>query len=337
MSLGRSTASSSPVRRKHSTTRPRLTAQPAYGTEGMDDSDSGGAFEFGDEDIPITRFAVAPMTRNQRFHELFPTIPVADYLIDGVYFHPLFVECFFDNYLDYGCALQRDILIQGRLYISEDHICFHANVFGRVATLVIPFYNVKAIEKKMTDFVIPNAICVTENSNKYTFASFLARDTVYDVIYSIWKRLRPESGTAERDAAEEAPSGPLTRRWSGFGQVGGCEGPKRKVTECACSKAAAHYPNVALETVVSGTPEQIYNLMFQSGFIKDFMAQDQKFFGRLSFLSPSRWYEMLLNSLFDRYPSFGLATVLRQRALVVAEYVVHQVACGRIWTEADQV
>lgn len=31
---------------------------------------------------------------------------------------------------DYGCALQREILIQGRLYISENHICFHANIFG---------------------------------------------------------------------------------------------------------------------------------------------------------------------------------------------------------------
>ena len=34
--------------------------------------------------------------------------------------------------IDYGCALQRDILIQGRLYISENHVCFHANIFGWV-------------------------------------------------------------------------------------------------------------------------------------------------------------------------------------------------------------
>lgn len=32
--------------------------------------------------------------------------------------------------IDYGCALQREILIQGRFYISENHICFHANIFG---------------------------------------------------------------------------------------------------------------------------------------------------------------------------------------------------------------
>ena len=189
----------------------------------------------------------------------------------------------------------------------------------------------------MTAFVIPNAICVTENSNKHTFASFLARDTAHDVIYNIWKHSRPEGGSAEGDTTEEVPIGLLTARGGAFGQVGGSEGPKRKVTQCACSKAGAHFPIVSLEAVVSGTPEQIYNLMFQSGFIKDFLAQDQKLFGQSTLLSPSRWYETPLNCLFDRYPSFGLATVPRQRALAVAEYVVHQAAWWRIWTEADQV
>lgn len=40
--------------------------------------------------------------------------------------------CFVDVQLDYGCALQREILVQGRIYISENHICFHANIFGWV-------------------------------------------------------------------------------------------------------------------------------------------------------------------------------------------------------------
>jgi hypothetical protein len=37
-----------------------------------------------------------------------------------------------DSFLDYGCALQREILVQGRIYISENHICFHAKIFGWV-------------------------------------------------------------------------------------------------------------------------------------------------------------------------------------------------------------
>lgn len=36
---------------------------------------------------------------------------------------------------DYGCALQREILIQGRLYISEHHLSFYANIFGWVTSV----------------------------------------------------------------------------------------------------------------------------------------------------------------------------------------------------------
>ena len=101
MSLGRSTVSVSPVRSKRTTTgRPRdvsnassSTTQPVDRPEGSDsddsDYDSGDALDFGDDDIPITGFAVATMKRNQEFHELFPTIPTDDYLIDGVSFRPL--------------------------------------------------------------------------------------------------------------------------------------------------------------------------------------------------------------------------------------------------------
>ena len=39
--------------------------------------------------------------------------------------------------LDYGCALQREILIQGRLYISENHVCFHANIFGWITDVSV--------------------------------------------------------------------------------------------------------------------------------------------------------------------------------------------------------
>ena len=56
-----------------------------------------------------------------------------------------------------------------------------------------------------------------------------------------------------------------------------------KVTQCACGKKGEHFSETALETIVPGTPEKIYNLMFASGFIKDFMKGEQKLTG-LSYL-----------------------------------------------------
>src|SRR5690606_12299720 len=91
----------------------------------------------------ITGFAVASKKRNRDFHTLFRSVPEDDYLIE-----------------DYGCALQKDILVHGRLYVSEGHICFNSNILGWVNTLVISFDEVMAIEKKSTALLFPNAIVI---------------------------------------------------------------------------------------------------------------------------------------------------------------------------------
>jgi len=44
-------------------------------------SDTGST---NDEDRPITGFAVAGSRRNAEFHELFPSVPEDDYLIEGM-------------------------------------------------------------------------------------------------------------------------------------------------------------------------------------------------------------------------------------------------------------
>jgi hypothetical protein len=46
-----------------------------------------------------------------------------------------------------------------------------------------------------------------------------------------------------------------------------------------CGKEGKHFSETALETVLPGTPEKIHNLIFASGFIKEFMAVNQKLLG----------------------------------------------------------
>ena len=50
-----------------------------------DDSDSDDELDLGEEDIPVTGFAVASMKRNAEFHEMFPSVTDGDYLIDGMW------------------------------------------------------------------------------------------------------------------------------------------------------------------------------------------------------------------------------------------------------------
>jgi len=238
------------------------------------------------DDIPVTGFAVASNKRNADFHELFSAVPEGDYLIE-----------------DYGCALQREILIQGRLYISENHVCFHANIFGWITDLVIPMYDILLLEKKMTAFVIPNALQITTRKAKYAFASFLARDTVYDVIHNVWRLARPDvssmdGGSTRMSADDLNPStrgsldglpstaaSPPARKGS---QTESKQLPSQKITHCACGKNGEHYAEKVMECVVPGTPDKVYTLLFASAFMKTFMREEQKLLDiQISDWSPS--------------------------------------------------
>ncbi len=56
--------------------------------------------------------------------------------------------------------------------------------------------------------------------------------------------------------------------------------PAKRATQCWCGRDGKHYPEIAMEIVIPGTPEKIYNLMFASGFMKEFMSENQKLLGR---------------------------------------------------------
>lgn len=123
----------------------------------------------------LTGFAVASSKRNKDFHQLFRSVPEDDYLIE-----------------DYSAALQKEILLHGRLYVSEGHICFSSNIFGWVTNLVISFDEVVAVEKKNTAVVFPNAIVIQTPHARNTFASFVARDSTYELLIGIWKINHPK-------------------------------------------------------------------------------------------------------------------------------------------------
>jgi hypothetical protein len=81
-------------------------------------------------------YALASSKRNADFHAMFKNIPEDDFLIEGA--SALMLGTYrniLKSAADYGCALQREILCQGRLYISEHHLCFYANIFGWVTTV----------------------------------------------------------------------------------------------------------------------------------------------------------------------------------------------------------
>jgi len=88
---------------------------------------------------------------------------------------------------DFSCALVRDILVQGRLYLTENYCCFHSTILRWETSAIIPYVDITHISKERTVKIIPNAISVHCNQNKYIFTSFTARDRALVIFKELWK------------------------------------------------------------------------------------------------------------------------------------------------------
>ncbi|KAG1471924.1 hypothetical protein G6F56_001838 [Rhizopus delemar] len=118
----------------------------------------------------VCQYELANEKQNNLFHALFKSVPQTDMLIEV-----------------YKCALHKEILLQGHVYVSEHHVCFKSNIFGWVTNLVVNFDEITAVEKRMTAKVIPNGLVIDTPTSKHVFASLLSRDQAYDQIVKIWK------------------------------------------------------------------------------------------------------------------------------------------------------
>uniref|UniRef100_A0A8C5PD07 GRAM domain containing 1B n=1 Tax=Leptobrachium leishanense TaxID=445787 RepID=A0A8C5PD07_9ANUR len=108
--------------------------------------------------------------RNEDFRKLFKQLPETERLI-----------------VDYSCALQRDILLQGRLYLSENWICFYSNIFRWETLLTVRLKDICSMTKEKTARLIPNAIQLCTDTEKHFFTSFGARDRTYMMMFRLWQ------------------------------------------------------------------------------------------------------------------------------------------------------
>ncbi|KAI8816764.1 uncharacterized protein EV422DRAFT_623235 [Fimicolochytrium jonesii] len=132
--------------------------------------------------------------RNRELHRCFPELDKKEIHVD-----------------DYVCALQRDILVQGRMYLTIEHVCFSSNIFGYITNLLIPFAAIQSIEKR-TMLLIPNAIQInTKDGKQYFFASFVKREEAYIKLQSIFRaasaKRSNDSTASEASLKEESPNG----------------------------------------------------------------------------------------------------------------------------------
>uniref|UniRef100_A0A8C4WR38 GRAM domain containing 1A n=1 Tax=Gopherus evgoodei TaxID=1825980 RepID=A0A8C4WR38_9SAUR len=120
--------------------------------------------------IPPQMLSPTYKQRNEDFRRIFKGLPESERLL-----------------VDYSCALQRDILLQGRLYLSENWLCFYSNIFRWETAISVPLREVKCLKKEKMARLIPNAIQVCTAADKHFFTSFGARDRCFMLIFRLWQ------------------------------------------------------------------------------------------------------------------------------------------------------
>ncbi|XP_020390568.2 GRAM domain-containing protein 2B isoform X1 [Rhincodon typus] len=130
-------------------------------------------------------------------------------------YHKLFKHVEKDEILkqSFTCALQKDILYQGKLFVSENWICFNSKVFGRDIKIAIPVFSVTQIKKHKTALLVPNALCISTELEKFMFVSLLSRDATYKLLKSVCVHLEdrtddisPNPSSLENSFRAERPT-----------------------------------------------------------------------------------------------------------------------------------
>ena len=101
--------------------------------------------------------------------------------------------------VDYSCAYHKDILHQGRIYVTTTSCSFYSYIFGFENKVTIPWSEVVTITKEKTAIFIPNAIQISTADNKYFFASFVDRDSSHMMLTRLWQAVAGDNPLTDED------------------------------------------------------------------------------------------------------------------------------------------
>ncbi|XP_078279885.1 GRAM domain-containing protein 2B [Rhinoraja longicauda] len=145
--------------------------QPLMRSQAFDLSDVKNA------DVPYIgrkRSSVTSITKsNATFHKQFKDLPETENVIDS-----------------FRCALHKEVPYHGKMYISENYICFYSNIL-KETKLVVPVTEVVVLKKQNIALLVPNALCIkTSVGEKHLFASLRSRDLTFKCLETVCSHLQ---------------------------------------------------------------------------------------------------------------------------------------------------
>ncbi|XP_062260388.1 GRAM domain-containing protein 2B-like isoform X2 [Platichthys flesus] len=100
------------------------------------------------------------------FHKLFPDIPEGENLTHV-----------------FTCALQKEVLYHGKLFVSKSHVCFYSSVLLKDTKVVIPTSSVREVKKQKA--ALSMLSIQTADGEKYSFVSLRNRELCLTLLESL--------------------------------------------------------------------------------------------------------------------------------------------------------
>ncbi|XP_054452505.1 GRAM domain-containing protein 2B-like [Anoplopoma fimbria] len=131
---------------------------------------------------------------SKTFHKLFPDIPAGENLTHT-----------------FTCALQKEVLYHGKLFVSENYVCFYSSVLLKETKVVIPASSVKGVKKHNS--ALSMLSIQTADVEKHTFVSLRHRDMCYKLLQTVCSHVQgltvnssPHHSSAENEADHDVAS-----------------------------------------------------------------------------------------------------------------------------------
>lgn len=102
-------------------------------------------------------------------------------------------EVIFD---DFGCAYNSGILHHGRMYLTENYICFYSSIMGINKKVIVPLNDVTKVTKAKSLGLLKAIKIYTSTGRKssYKFQSFSDCNKTYKIIHKLWTNVSPNAG-----------------------------------------------------------------------------------------------------------------------------------------------
>ncbi len=126
--------------------------------------------------------------KDQELHVIFKSLPQKDRLI-----------------MSANVLLQRDVALAGKIYMTQNSVCFHSNILGYVTVLIVQLKEVISITKRAGS--LQNTIVVSSPEAQHTFKTFGKEDKVYNIMKVVWDNVRsddkPVAGETEKETVKK--------------------------------------------------------------------------------------------------------------------------------------